>query len=300
MGLWYITRFTLQEAIRRRLFLAVAVLSILLLIMYAFIVHFVTIQSTKGATLSGENLQLFLLVGGIFISVPSIWMVYLISGILTIFLAVGMISSEIEAGTFAIIVPKPLRRYEIVLGKWAGHVLLLGGYTALLFLAFLGIIYWLTGYWPDEAFSALGLLELAMLTLLGLATLGSTLVSTVVNGAIALILFVSAPLASFISTVLAIMSSTQSVTLTPSPSLQNIITVINLIIPTDALWHGAAYWLLPTQALNLLPSQDVSTAFFNLPLINAEQMSTPLLIWVALYIIVLPALAVWRFQKRDL
>jgi Cu-processing system permease protein len=300
MGLWHITRFTLQEALRRRLFLAVSALSMLLLIMYAFIVHFVAVQSTKGAIQGGDSTQLFLLVGGVLISVPSIWMVYLISGILTIFLAVGMVSGEIEAGTFSIIVPKPLRRYEIVLGKWAGHVLLLGGYTALLFLAFLGVIYWLTGYWPDSAFSALGMLELAILALLGLATLGSTLVSTVVNGAIILILFVSAPLASFISTVLAIMSSTQTVTFAPSPSLQNTITVINLIIPTDALWHGAAYYLLPTQALNLLPSQDVSTTFFNLPLINPEQLTTPLFIWIALYIIVLPALAIWRFQKRDL
>jgi len=300
MGLWHITRFTLQEALRRRLFLAVSALSMLLLIMYAFIVHFVAVQSTKGAIQGGDSTQLFLLVGGVLISVPSIWMVYLISGILTIFLAVGMVSGEIEAGTFSIIVPKPLRRYEIVLGKWAGHVLLLGGYTALLFLAFLGVIYWLTGYWPDSAFSALGMLELAILALLGLATLGSTLVSTVVNGAIILILFVSAPLASFISTVLAIMSSTQTVTFAPSPSLQNTITVINLIIPTDALWHGAAYYLLPTQALNLLPSQDVSTTFFNLPLINPEQLTTPLFIWVTLYIIVLPALAIWRFQKRDL
>ena len=300
MGLWHITRFTLQEAIRRRLFLGVSALSVLILIMYVFIVHFVATQSTKGAIQGGESTQLFMLVGGVFISVPSIWMVYLISGILTIFLAVGMVSSEVEAGTFSIIVPKPLRRYEIVLGKWAGHVLLLGGYTALLFLAFLGVIYWQTGYWPDEAFSALGILELAILALLGLATLGSTLVSTVVNGAIILILFVSAPLASFISTVLAIMSSTQTVTLTPSPSLQNTITVINLIIPTDALWHGAAYYLLPTQALNLLPSQDISTNVFNMPLINPEQLTTPLLIWVALYIIVLPALAIWRFQKRDL
>jgi ABC-type transport system involved in multi-copper enzyme maturation permease subunit len=300
MGLWHITRFTLQEALRRRLFLAVSALSVLLLIMYAFIVHFVVVQSTKGATHGGESTQLFMLVGGLFISVPSIWMVYLISGILTIFLAVGMVSSEIEAGTFSIIIPKPLRRYEIVLGKWAGYVLLLGGYTALLYFAFLGVIYWQTGYWPDQAFSALGMLELAILALLGLATLGSALVSTVVNGAIILILFISAPLASFISTVLAIMSSTQTVTFTPSPSLQNTITVINLIIPTDALWHGAVYYLLPVQALNVLPSQDISTPLLNMPLINAEQLTTPLLIWVALYIIVLPALAVWRFQKRDL
>jgi ABC-type transport system involved in multi-copper enzyme maturation permease subunit len=197
-------------------------------------------------------------------------------------------------------VPKPLRRAEIVLGKWLGYALILGIYTAFLFFVFLGVIFWLTGYWPDQAPGALLLLELAMLALLGLATLGSTLVSTVVNGAVLMVLFLSAPVAGLVSSVLALMANAQGTLPSSSGTMQNITTIINLIIPTDALWHGSAYYLLPTGALNLLQSQDVPALPFNLPLLNAAPIPGPLLIWIVLYILVLPLLATWRFQKRDL
>src|SRR5438132_1636628 len=77
-----------------------------------------------------------------------IWLVYLLSSLLTIVLTAGMISGEVEAGTFAVIVPKPISRTEIVIGKWLGSALILVVYTALMFFAFLAVIYWKTGYWP--------------------------------------------------------------------------------------------------------------------------------------------------------
>ena len=187
-----------------------------------------------------------------------------------------------------------------MLGKWLGHAFILCTYTAFLFFVFLGVIFWLTGYWPDQAPGALFLLELAMLALLGLATLGSTLVSTVVNGAVIMVLFLSAPIAGLVSSVLSLMASAQGTLPSSSGTMQNITTIINLIIPTDALWHGSAYYLLPTGALNLLQSTDISSAPFNLPLLNAAPLPGPLLIWIMLYIFVLPMLAVWRFQRRDL
>jgi hypothetical protein len=96
------------------------------------------------------------------------------------------------------------------------------------------------------------------------------------------------------------MASAQGTLPSSSGTMQNITTIINLIIPTDALWHGSAYYLLPTRAFNLLQSQDVPAAPFNLPLLNAAPIPGPLLIWIVLYILVLPLLAAWRFQKRDL
>ncbi len=300
MALWLITRFTLQEALRRRLFLAIIVLSTLLLTVYGFLLHAFVDANVRNLSQQGVSLPLTLLVGGIFLSVPITWLVYLISGILTVFLSVGMISGEVEAGTFSIIVPKPLRRYQIVLGKWLGHALILCGYTALLFAGFLGILYWQTAYWPDGALAVLAMLELAVLSLLSLATFGSTLFPTVVNGAVLLILFISAPIAGFISSFMYITSNPSSVVVTPSTTLQNTTTLINLIIPTDALWHGASFYLLPNAALNLLPSANMSASAFDLPILNASQVSPALLIWVGLYIVVFPLLAMWRFQRRDL
>jgi len=291
MGLLLITRFTLLEAIRRRLFLAVVILSILILAAFTILLSIV-INVSLGSSDSGTDTQLYLLGGGVIITVLAIWMVYLLSSTLTIVFTANMISGEVEAGTFAIIVPKPLTRVEIVAGKWLGYALIVCVYTALMFLSFLAVIYWKTGYWPIGALYALGMLELGMLALLGITTLGSSLVPTIVNGAIALMLFIGAPTASIVQFVVQFLKPTSLQT------VQNITTVINLIIPTDALWHGASFFLLPPAADFV--TLGISSQTFNTPFTSGQPVAPALLIWAALYCIALPALAALRFQHRDL
>src|SRR5260221_11469896 len=103
MALLLITRFTLQEAIRRRLFLAVIILSALLLVAFIILLSvpinlFQSNSSANGGTLSP---QLFLLSGGVFFDILMIWLAYVLSSFLTIALTTVMISGEVEAGTFA-------------------------------------------------------------------------------------------------------------------------------------------------------------------------------------------------------
>jgi hypothetical protein len=78
-----------------------------------------------------------------------------------------------------------------------------------------------------------------------------------------------------------------------SDTLQNTTTVVNLIMPPDVLWHGTAYYLLP-------PTQRDAAWIRGVPFISPQPTPMPLLIWVALYCIVLPVLAAWRFQYQDL
>jgi ABC-2 type transport system permease protein len=295
MPLLLITRFTLQEAIRRRLFLAVLLLSGLLLLAFIILLSIaINLIQSNSSTANGGTLspRLFLLSGGVFFDILMIWMAYLLSSLLTIVLTANMISGEVEAGTFAVIVPKPISRAEIVLGKWLGSALIIVVYTALMFFALLAIIYWKTGYWPEQVFSALGMLELAMLALLGLTTIGSAFVPTVVNGAIALVLFITAPVASFVQFVVQVIRPGQS------EALQNIGTVINLIIPTDALWHGTSFFLLPSA--QVFPLLGLSSASFNTPITATQPVAPALLIWVAIYIVVLPLIGLVGFQHRDL
>jgi len=291
MGLLLITRFTLLEAIRRRLFLAVVILSILIVTAFSILLSIV-IHASQGSNNNGNDAQLQLLGAGVIITVLAIWMVYLLSSTLTIVFTANMISGEVDAGTFAVIVPKPLTRIEIVLGKWLGYALVVCIYTALMFLSFLAVIYWQTGYWPTEAPYALGMLELAMLVLLGITTLGSSLVPTIVNGAIALMLFIGAPTASIVRFIVQVVNPSSLQT------TQNITTVINLLIPTDALWHGASFYLLPPAADFV--TLGVSPQNFDTPFTSGQPMAPALLVWAVLYCIALPALAALRFQHRDL
>ncbi len=285
MGIVLIARFTFQEAMRKRIFLAVVLLSMLMLLGFAILFNFIVSVSNGPVEMSRE---LFVLGEGAFMSVPAIWLVYLLSSLLTILLTTNMLSGEIDAGTFAIIVPKPIRRYEIVFGKWLCYALLLTIYTACLFFAFLLIIYWITGYWPSNAFNALGVLELVVFVLMGLTTAGSAIVPTLVNGAIILVLFIAAQVFSFVNLIAPFVAPNAK------DSVQNITTVMSLIMPTDALWHGSSFYLT-SGVLSLIETSRINT-----PFTSDTPIATALLIWSVVYALVLLLCGAWRFQHRDL
>ena len=287
MGWLLITRFTLQEAIRRRLFLTMAILTLLMLVLFGLLIHVAIDRMQANHVANGTDPTLPTIYAGIAITILAMWLVYLVISTMTIFLTISMISGEIEAGTFVLIVPKPLRRAEIIFGKWLGYALILGLYTLLLSLAFMGIIYWFTGYWPTYAFAAIGMLEISMLVLLGLITLCGAFVPTAANGAIAVMLFMGA----FISSIVQFAIPAQDY------MVQNITAVISLIMPTDAMWHGASYYLFPA-AIGVL--QNFSVSSVNTPFTATQPISPQLLTWAVLYSLVLPLIAILRFQRRDL
>jgi ABC-type transport system involved in multi-copper enzyme maturation permease subunit len=289
MGIVLIARFTIQEAFHRWLLCAMLLLNLLLLVFFALVLHSAyTSMAASPATQDQNTSQITLLIFNVGVSILSMWAVYLLCGALTIVLTIGMTSGEIEAGTFAMIITKPLRRLDIIFGKWLGCALIVCVYTAMLWGSFLGVIYWFTGYWPQQAFQTLEMLELSSLVLLALTTLGSACVPTLVNGAIAIVLFIVAPLAGFI----------QLIATKPSATTQNIATAISLIIPTDAIWHGASFYLIPPALFQLIPGQVVQE--LKTPFTSMQPTAPSLIAWAILYCIVLPIIGAVRFQRRDL
>jgi Cu-processing system permease protein len=287
MGWLLITRFTIQEAIRRRLFLTMAILTLLMLLLFGLLISAAISRMNEANLANGIDPTLPTLYAGIAITVLAMWLVYLVISTMTIFLTISMISGEVEGGTFVVIVPKPLRRAEIIFGKWLGYALILGAYTLLLSLAFMGIIYWFTGYWPTQAFAAIGMLVMSMLVLLGLITLCGAFVPTAANGVIAVMLFMGAFISSIVQFAIPAQDS----------MIQNITAVISLIMPTDAMWHGASFYLFPA-AIGVLQGFTISN--INTPFTATQPISPAILTWGILYSLVLPLIAMIRFQRRDL
>jgi Cu-processing system permease protein len=100
-------------------------------------------------------------------------------------------------------------------------------------------------------------------------------------------LFIGAPLASFI----------QLIATNPGQTAKNITTTVNLIIPTDALWHGASFYLIPSfiSQLGQGQLQDLNTPFTSI-----QPIAPGIFIWAILYCILLPMIGALRFQHRDL
>ena len=113
--------FTFREALRKKALLGALVLTALFLALYGVGLHFALADLERNprllAALKTTMAAEMLLFG--------LYALSNIAALLAIFTAVGTIAGEIEQGTLHTVVPKPLPRWQIVVGKWLGYALML-------------------------------------------------------------------------------------------------------------------------------------------------------------------------------
>jgi ABC-type transport system involved in multi-copper enzyme maturation permease subunit len=136
---------TLQEALRRRAFLGTLIILVALygLTFLPKAFH----QAFGGSPESFEmGVNLMILFG--------VDIIKFFSSVLAILLSAGAITSEIERGYLAAILPRPLHRFELFLGKWLG-VMLFCSANAVLWTAMLWLSVLLQGQPRAEMWHAL-------------------------------------------------------------------------------------------------------------------------------------------------
>ena len=60
-----------------------------------------------------------------------LYAVHFLSSFLALFLSVGAISSEIDSGTLHAVLARPIRRADVVVGRWLAYAGLIGVYVGL-------------------------------------------------------------------------------------------------------------------------------------------------------------------------
>ena len=130
-----IARLTFQEAFQRRVIWGVAILSLIFVVLYVFgyrlfVDDFQSLEAQQGPGASSpiSNYE----IAASAMELLGLYTVNFLTGIMTIFASVGAISSEIESGTLHAIVPKPIGRWEILLGKFLGFAGMLIIYIVLM------------------------------------------------------------------------------------------------------------------------------------------------------------------------
>src|SRR6185437_2020160 len=122
-----IARFTVQEAISRRLVLAGAIVSVAFVGLFALGFGFLYGWVARDSV-SDPTANITLVVTGTLLTVMGLYAVHFLSSFLALFLSVGAISGEIDAGTLHAILARPLRRSEFVIGRWLGYAFMVGVY----------------------------------------------------------------------------------------------------------------------------------------------------------------------------
>lgn len=278
MAVYTIAKLTFQEAARRRILLAALLLGLIFLVVYAVGFHFVNQEIEREAGGPGlieiNQIRNFLFMAGLYV-------VNFLTIMMTVLTSVVTISGEVASGTIQTLVAKPVRRWEIVLGKWLGHAAMLSLYLILMAGGVVAIVFLISGYTAPAYLAGLSFIWLNALLLLSVSIFGGTTLSTLANGVMVFGLYGIAFLGGWIEQIGSFINNQTAI---------NVGIISSLIIPSEALWKRAAYAMQSplVRALGFSP-------------FSASSVPSPVMTWYAvLYTLAALALAIRQFSKRDL
>ncbi|MGH2592652.1 MAG: ABC transporter permease, partial [Anaerolineae bacterium] len=276
MSIRIIVGLTLREAARRKVLQGLLILSLVFLALYGWGMGFVQEKIVQlgppPARFFGvRDVYNFLLMAGLYAANFLIVM-------LAVLTSVDTVAGEIASGTIQSLAVKPLRRRDILLGKWLGFVLMLGVYTGVMVGGVMGVTALITGYTPPNPLAGLGLMFLEALVLLSVSLLGGTRLSTLANGVLGFGLFGLAFIGGWIEQIGGILDSDAAVT----------------------IGHVAS-WLMPSEALWRFASSEMSQGLTQIisPFTGFAAPDPGVVIYAIAFAGVTLRLAVWQFNRRD-
>ncbi|MDQ2991224.1 MAG: ABC transporter permease [Candidatus Eremiobacteraeota bacterium] len=273
-----IATLTLHEMLRRRLILVAAILTAFVAILTGFGFHALATQMYHGAPLSrvhviGITSQLLTLVAYMFS------LVFALGGA---FAAAPTLASDVETGLLLPMLTRPIRRVEIVLGKFLGLSLFLSAYAFACGLIEFGVVRIATGYWPPHPFVALGYLCGVAIVMVSVTLLFSSRLSMIASGIAAVVLF---GLAWIVGIAADIGANAHNQAMVDAG------TVSQLILPSDAFWRAAVY--------HLEPAALVASLHGSAPFVVAAPPPPAMIAWAIGWIAVVVGCACWSFATRD-
>src|SRR6266852_100881 len=254
-----IARFTLQEAISRRLILAGVVISLGYIGLFTLGFHFAYDKALENSP--NPETRLSLGVAFATLTLFGVYVVNYLASFLALFLSVGAISGEIDVGTLHAVLARPLNRSEFIIGRWLGYVLMIVTYVVTMTGLVLLVARLVAGYEVPDPAHALLLMSLEGVLLLTMSLFGSTLMPTLANGVVVFTLLGLAWLAGIIEFVGRLLQNAPDST--GGEAMLNIGTAVSLFLPSDALWRGASYYLESPSLLAVLGAARGGIPFFS-------------------------------------
>ncbi len=273
-GILAIMQLTWIEARRRKIVLAAVLCGIGFLVVFGLAIYSNS-ERAIGMPLVQRRmvLQVLTLVG--------LYAINFLVIALSVLLPVDTLSGEIESGVIQTLASKPVRRADIILGKWLVFWLMLAAYILVMAGGLVAIMYALTGFRQQNLLPALGLMQLEATVLLSVTMAGGVRFTTITNGIVAFSYFVLAFVGGLIEQVGMIGGNVTA---------RYIGTAISLVTPVDAIWRKALAILQPP-----FMAQTVITPFS-----GGAEPSAAMLWWAVLVVMVAMTLAIRGFRHRAL
>jgi len=272
-----IAALTCKEAVRRRVLQAAAGLGVAFLVLYAIGLHFVLGTIPAGVLrqplLRREGLTVLTLMG--------LYAVNWLCMVMTILVSVDTIAGEVNSGVIQAVVTKPLRRWEVIAGKWAGFGAMLSGYIFFMAGGLLLLVRLLGGQTPPHVPQAIGLMWLESMLLLAVTFRAGASLSTLAAGVVVFGAHIFAFLGGWVE---------EFGSLAHSQTAVNIGILASVFMPSEVLWRRAAFGL----------QGPIVGAFGRGPFNVGSVPSDAMVVYAAAYMTAALALAIRRFSRRDL
>lgn len=276
-GIWVVARLTLREAARRKILVAALIAGGAFLSLFGLGLYFVVRDIMASATMSLIERRITLNI----LTLAGLYATNLLTVMTAVLLPVDTLSGEIGSGVIQTIAVRPIRRRDIVLGKWLGHWVVMLGYLALLMGGVLALSASIGSLIPPRIEVGIPLVILEATVILTISIAGGTRLGTITNGMLAFGLFGMAFIGNWVEQIGTGLGNTAA---------QHVGTVVSLIMPSEALWQMAASQMQP----------PIIRELGNSPFSPFSVASPAMVWWAAGYVLVVLAIGLRAFGRRAL
>lgn len=289
--MWTIAKLSFKETIYKRIFLIALIMTLAYLLLYGIATHYAAASYLK--TLSEMNPSQKAVMGMTLKTIGSqllsmgLYFANFIIGLLTILATVGSVAGNIESHQIDPILTRPIRRLDFVIGRFLGYGILLAVYTLFFFFSIIFVNNFFGG--PLQAnlsFTSIikaGLVFACVpLIIISPALFFSSTVSTINSGIILIVLYGMSFIGGFIEQLGNILRNT---------ALINIGIVSSLLFPADTLFRYMNTLLVGSNATPF----DSTSLFY-----GTAAPSTLMLVYCAVYVLLILLLGIRTFARRDI
>jgi Cu-processing system permease protein len=216
-----------------------------------------------------------------FLLLAGLYAVAFLSVAMGALLSADTLAGEISSGTIQTVVTKPLRRSQVVLGKWLGFAGLLALYCLLMAGGTALSVFLQSGYIPPNLLVGLSLLYLEALVVMTVSLACSSAMPALATGAMVFGLYGLAFIGGWIEQIGAVFRN---------PTAVQVGIVTSLIIPTEAIWRRATFEM----------QAPLSAVLQMTPFATLSVPSVLMIVYAIVYLVIALVIAIKTFEGRDI
>jgi Cu-processing system permease protein len=279
-----IVEYGFREAVRRRVFTVVLLLTAVFLFLFWLANHFVFTQLDTITPPQDVHVDTRTFAGAFLMGLAMFATLFL-GIVLAVFLTLGVVSADAERGLLQPLVVRPIGRGSLLLGRFAGAAGVAVVYVLVVYFAAMSIT-GLTGHWWPDRIVAPGVeLALAAVVVVALSLLGSVFLTGTANGIAIFMLFGAGLVAGLLATIGHALNS---------HAVKTASTVTSYALPFEGVYQDA---------LRMITEKASGLTGFLLqlgPFGGAYIHGWPIRIWAVCYLILVLAGSVAAFSRRNL